>query len=678
MPAVNFNVMVRTGVVRNVGRTFIDFEFIDKIDNQTYRTTLPHPHAGRGGGVLVGIEQDSLILVSKGPGEKWYCLGTIPDHNFFFDLDGSTDLRFDETPYPACKPGEVAIKGNAGNSMFVLANGNIRMDSGAGSSFGDFELSRNCQALFTRVDQRYSFSEAGRCTEGLIRRDLNTTESSNDTATRNFLDAESYDDLLKVVGRFPSNIVDNRTTTLIRRTLRNPALVEKRGVVYEYADSFNVKDFEREVDSHDETSDNIGVLQRNVSARENRRTDVLNLNLRNYNHLIEKVEGTLVDIYGNVLDINRNIIAMPDVTDIKSDGNDSAGLRRAYDHHRRSIKFHYEINTRKPISTSEPTENDKSRDNAKNFSRWSVDVDAEGLTKINIPASSETGNIPVLSRYFTSRDSENPDSGAFKDPDRKDIRIQQFGAKSGNNFVGTTIKNSNYRPETVDGSSVTVGTAYHDILRVAKSLIDSGSVTDSNKLAGATRAGPVSSTVTNKIPDLNGTSEANAGGRSMNLNLDGSMEMSIGADTVDRKSLVIDTQGSVISHYGADRNGRSIIHQSDGTVIIQIGGGGTDVSDSRFGDDSSRPGRLEIHLNKPGLLGGSGTPQKIIIDEGGMTLDVQGNMYFKSSGDMILDSGARLLLNGELVFIYGEGDVDTRQVISSETIIVRAGSPQFT
>jgi hypothetical protein len=640
---------VRLAVVKKVGRTFIDFEFLDRIDAQTFRAPIPHPYAGRGGGVLVGIEKDTIIMVASGPSEKWYCIGIVPDHNFYFDLDGASDVRGDETSYPNMSEGEVCIKSNQGSQIDLLKSGNIRIDSGAGLSSGDLELSRQTKTLFSRIENNYNFGEYGRLIQGVIKRDLNVEESTEDAISTNFLDSEIYDRFLSTVGRFAKNEIQPRTSRLTKQLIRNPSLVEKREILYEYADSFNVKDFEQEL-SATGISD---TPQRDSSLREHRRTDVLNLNLKNFNHLIEKVEGTLVDIYGNVLDINRNVIDIPDAKDIKTDGSDSAGLKRVYDHHRRSVKFHYEINSRKDISTSEPPESDKTSDNGRNFSRWSVDVDGEGLTKINIPASSETGNIPVLNRYFTERDQI---SERKRGKGRRDIKPEQFGAP------GVKIENSKYKPS----SSVTAGTAYHDISKVAESIFAQGSLKGKAKI--------LESSTENKDGKINnkiGSTSPNAGGRSMHANLDGSMELSVGADTINKKSIVLDTQGAVISSIGKDKNGRSIIQQTDGDVILQIGGS-TPASGGAL--NLAQAGKLEIHVSR----GAGGTPQKILIDQNGMTLDVQGNLMLKSSGDMALDAAGRLLLNGSLIFMYGSTEVEQRQIGGSETLIVRAGSPQFT
>jgi hypothetical protein len=63
-----------------------------------------------------------------------------------------------------------------------------------------------------------------------------------------------------------------------------------------------------------------------------------------------------------------------------------------------------------------------------------------------------------------------------------------------------------------------------------------------------------------------------SGGVSANINMEGSLEMSIGSDSVDSKSLVLDTAGSLISWFGKDKNNRSMIVQTDGAVLFNVGG----------------------------------------------------------------------------------------------------------
>jgi hypothetical protein len=260
----------------------------------------------------------------------------------------------------------------------------------------------------------------------------------------------------------------------------------------------------------------------------------------------------------------------------------------------------------------------------------------------------------------------------------------QFGSSTeSGSFAGQSIDNPEYAPETIDGyRNVTAGTAYHDLMRIASSIFSSsGKLRNPNPEEGADVVPPMSDTINNKIPEIEKgvyqtttNKEANAGGRSVHANLDGSMEMSIGADTVDRKSIVLDLAGGVISHYGRDKNGRSLIHQTDGDVIVQVGGPG--LNDPRFVDSKhteDRPGRVEIHLNRPGE---NAINQKIIIDETGITIDVMGNGVFKASGDLTISAGGRLLMHGETAHVYGLSDdgVDgTRAFKGSERMIARNG-----
>lgn len=685
---------VRLAIVRKVGRTYLDCEFFDRFGEKPFRCPIPHPYAGRGGGIFAGIEPETIVIVASGAQEKWYIVGFIPDINFYGDIDGGTDINYNETPYPDINPGELILKGNESQTINFLNDGSLGLDAGIGNGATDLELSPFSQGLFIRVNNIYKFTEASRFTEGVIKRDLNLQEDADDTESTDFLTSTTYDTLLSGIGRSPQNEVHYRTTQLGKAVIRNPALIERRDLVYEFGDSFDVQAFQNELQAlkatnPNEPQDNIQDISSNPSFRKNRRTDSLNLTGNNYNHLIEKIEGTLVDIYGNVLDLNRSIISVPDVNTVNVNGTgDADGLTTVYKYLRRGVKYHFEINSHKPEDLGEIS---VGPDNDNQLSKWSVDVDGEGLTKINIPASSETGNIPVLARYVNSIDSNNPNSGSFKDKDRRDIWLDQFGAKNTTattQFAGQTLSDTSYIPRTIEdlqkrdtnqpiqAPQVTVGTAYHDILNIASLIFKNGKLKSPDPNNSQESVPPVAKSINNHIygrgERIPSGSEPNAGGRSLQLNLDGSLEASIGADTVDRKSMVLDTAGGTISHFGRDKNGRSIIHQSDGDIIVQIGGLGLNT-DERFQNSSdieNRPGRLEIHLNRP-----NATPQKLIIDENGLTIDIQGSTAIVSSGDLILSAGGTLLLNSELIYKYGSFDKDTRTFTDAELLEKRKGYP---
>lgn len=86
------------------------------------------------------------------------------------------------------------------------------------------------------------------------------------------------------------------------------------------------------------------------------------------------------------------------------------------------------------------------------------------------------------------------------------------------------------------------------------------------------------------------------GGVSANINLEGSLELSVGKDNVDNKSIVLDTAGSLIAWLGKDKLGRSAIIQSDGEVLVNIGGSYTSSSNPNE-KATFNPGRFDLRVN---------------------------------------------------------------------------------
>jgi hypothetical protein len=62
--------------------------------------------------------------------------------------------------------------------------------------------------------------------------------------------------------------------------------------------------------------------------------------------------------------------------------------------------------------------------------------------------------------------------------------------------------------------------------------------------------------------------------RSGQVNLDGSLELNIGANTIDRQSLWLDTAGGIVGNVGRDLNNNSLILGMDGNAFVQVGSNG--------------------------------------------------------------------------------------------------------
>ena len=72
------------------------------------------------------------------------------------------------------------------------------------------------------------------------------------------------------------------------------------------------------------------------------------------------------------------------------------------------------------------------------------------------------------------------------------------------------------------------------------------------------------------------------------VNFHGSVTANFGKDTHDEKSIMLDCAGSMICWLGKDKNGRSAVIQTDGSVSLNVGG--------KNGDTFSK-GRLDIRVN---------------------------------------------------------------------------------
>ena len=150
------------------------------------------------------------------------------------------------------------------------------------------------------------------------------------------------------------------------------------------------------------------------------------------------------------------------------------------------------------------------------------------------------------------------------------------------------------------------------------------------------------------------------GGKSINANLEGSAEISIGKDNSDSKSLVLDLAGSMVAWFGKDDNGRSIVAQTDGEVLLNIGG-------SRDSESNFNKGRFDLRVNvtDKGFAGEESTNETfynsdymISISENGIVIAGMQDgkpMLIKNSGNICVESDSVLTLSGSKVMVKEAG-----------------------
>ncbi len=593
----------------------------------------------------------STVIIGQGNGGSNYFVSFLPEN---------------VNAIPNLKDNELRLESGS-NTTISLQKDNIYV--GNTSYFSHIDTNSGLQT--SSFDNSNLFTQASRSINGSVKRDLSRNINFSQDVK---LTSDIYDSEFKVIGLDPTV----KTNLLISGANKNPALVENRELVYEFKNESMV------LDDYTESllySNNIPTQSDYVFPnRRLSRSDTLSLSLVYPNHLMETVKGTVVDIFGNILDINR--VPLPvgqDTATLKSDNKNidkKSSFLQIKELERKSIAFHFEINARKDLISSSTKQLilpdiNSNDDYARNRSRFFVDIDKEGQFKINVPASSERGNVPLLTRYENystvgDEDNNNPNKLIFRD-DNLDIMHDSFAAPqmtaTFDGFIASTDKGSikldnegaNGAPlDRITSVHIKHGTAHHDILNTCYAHQTTDRLSYPNEWGIDTFPLnvddiPLLKNIASSVIKLSGDN-ANAGGRSGTINLDGSIELNIGANTVDRQSIWLDTAGGIVGNIGRDLNNNSAILSLDGNVYVQIGALGVST-DSRF--SSKNNGEMGSSLDIR-ILNKGGRATLIRVDENGSaTIMVPGNMALHAGQNMKLSADGNIEIDAETVIMQG-------------------------
>lgn len=640
------------------------------------RVKVPAGWIGPKGQISCGYPQrGTSIFVIQGQGGEWMFVGyDFPDSRGTFDTDGTHLV----SSVSKLRQGRwiTAVE----NDIHLFTDPKDGVVSGGSTQFVQSDPIKGIHS--TRFLQEMHFSEAHREVIGPVFRDLESNNTRNVAGSS--LSGHSYQNSLRQVGLDPSS-----KPSVSRGADRNPALTEARSMYYEFVSSFNYTD--------DETESRIFAGEdpprTKPYQRKRSRTDSVSLSLDHPNFLAEIIIGTVVDIYGNILDINRSKLPSGLIESMsfkESEDDRDVVFRRLREQLRKSIAYHFEINARKEPkdgdrdlapNTFTPDYND-SDDYSRTRSRFFIDIDKEGQFKINVPSSSEVGNVPLLVRTENFSNlkgaEEEVDRGQFlRNSTSTDIFLEPHGKgvvelKSNQDKLKAFAAPLNRFEE--EDKQIKLGTGFHNISEVLmlhkfEKPYAGGILDDSG---GDVGTGGFPNSLINLINPVEDVVSlelivagpgANAGGRSGTISMDGMLSLSIGANTVDRQSLWLDTAGGIVMAVGRDRFQRSIAGTLDGDVFLQIGGP-TINDDSRFPssefNNEARDGVIDIRIFN------SGSFHTIRIDAEGMKIHSPQRIDIVSEGDMRLKSvRGNLYLDAEGIYQYPSDASTARWTVRS-------------
>jgi hypothetical protein len=598
------------------------------------------------------------VVVGQGSGGQYYLVSTLVENLPLI---------------PTLELGQITIQSNSTTQITLDDDNNVII----GSEADRIHINTNSAFYSSNIDNEYNFTQSSRHVKGLVKRDLviNTNFDQNSK-----LENDNYDPFYYVIGMDPTA----SPTSVIVGPNKNPPFVEDREMLYEFQYDSNVDNDLIESSLYG-TNNSANIPIPPTLNRRTSRADTLSLTLAAPNFLMETIKGTAVDIFGNILDLNRNPLPVgqgQNTLQASNSNNKTQAFLAIKTLERKSIAYHFEINARKDLTASNgqlvlPNINSNS-DYSRSRSRFFFDVDKEGQFKLNVPASSETGNIPLLARYenystFSTDDNSNPNQLTFIS-DNKDIFLDSFAAPAATpvttGFNYATARGSITLIDGAGGNGAPLdritsaiigtpthimhGTVFHDLLQTCyvqqnNAFINYQLGTSSVPIVINNTTFPPLTDVVSDTIIVSGTN-ANAGGRSGSLNFDGSIELNVGANTVDRQSLWADLAGGAVINVGRDLRGRSAIMSMNGDVYLQIGGFGVS-GDQRFpSGNGTRGGTFDIRVMDSG-----GLCHIVRFDDNGITVMSHGNLQIHSAQDLTITADHNMTIEAETLTVQGRG-----------------------
>jgi hypothetical protein len=619
-------------------------------------------------GVFIGAlpPENNPASILQGHGGKFQAIGYYPS---------------DHTILPRLSPGQLLLKNNDFNRLSFLDNTiTLGQFDGKGLVIDNSTDFFNSTIFNNNLDYHFSFSQSSRKINAAVKRELSETNFPDNLK---LIQDEFYKNIPSISMISEEDTLNGGFSEISSSFLsfKNPSFIENRDLVYEFSYFYDILDLKNESKNYEKDPSKVNLP---TSDRRKSRSDTLSLSLTAPNYLMESVKGTVIDIYGNLLDLNR----FPIKNNLQSNDDNSTvkNYFKIRENQRRSLAFHFEINARKDLGDSNNPPDVKSTQNyARDRSRFFIDIDKEGQFKINIPASSESGNIPLLTRYenyntiAAADDSKiNPNELLFSD-DNIDILHDSFAAGIQDSNLkydqekSKIQKNAGYNRGLIsiidkggaevspidriskdltkgkEFSHIKHGTAFHDINATCIAHQRISLVNYLYKTPPKWDEIFPYQVITESVVSNQIKIGENAGGRSGSINLDGSIELNIGANTIDRQSVWIDTAGGMVANFGKDKNNISAAVNMDGQFLLHIGGNAIPQSqDSRFKNNNNAftSGALDVRV----LVDGYGAVV-FRIDKSGITLMSPTRISLESNGDIDIRSSSNISIKGERVTI---------------------------
>ena len=300
-PAVITNVDLETGLLNT--------KWLDNAGEIGPDVPIPHPYAGKGGqGVFVAPSEGNIILLNRASHERYVPVSVLPHRAFYSDdITGIDETSIDDIAFPDLEVGDVALQGFTGATVFLASDGDLTLQNefGEGVIFGGDTDELYRSTIYTASPKNYTIGSGFIKSSGVVRRDARLNDQDEDYT--NFLTDPTSEQVLETIGWDPSKAISiiNKSIndTSDQKLFRNPPFIESKEIIYEFDRDFVVGNKDEEIKLIDQ-----GEIPIRISDdRREKRFNSFSLTAQEPNELMEIIKGTAVDIFGNLLDLNRQI-----------------------------------------------------------------------------------------------------------------------------------------------------------------------------------------------------------------------------------------------------------------------------------------------------------------------------------------------------------------------------------
>lgn len=630
---------------------------------------LLQPYSGQGWGIRAGVETDSTVFIEKDKLGKYKILGYQADDKFFSDGAGDPNhnLLYDSLPkFKVVKEGELALQSRANSVVLLDQLGNISLTTSLGTSL---EISKEYDSINQISVNSLIRTEAALVKNGLVKRDLRTAkERDEDLFLGGLLALENSELNLDTVGVDVQHTITDAIVVLkgifdpdagkpsilslpglkgvpkadkIVQNIKNPALTEYRIDVNEFSDGVSSLNL---VEDNDLLKQ--GRLPLNLAGRftlgtlveANGRTPrfdyVFGTGKAKGHGEIWKVPG-LNEIHSSVdfkVDLTKNI------KDPASFGNSTQWSVASIEKFNAAIAFQLLLNTRGadhkgniPNATS-------------TGSLWSFQVDKEGMTKWNIPASTPLGEPHRKGRslLWNMDGSLTQSIGKEENEALPSITGKAYGTTTEDQVsfinVAKTRRDRSWTSDFEGSVEWRVGADYAG----QSSMIQA----DGSHAFYYGKNSSKEPSILNKIKTTGLTSPSKSRsrlGNSISGRTAGSVELDLGFnDNTNKQSIGLNTDGMISMTVGEDPSHDSLVLNTSGNIKFKVVNGGHRFEmNSKSASNDFQNGIILQH--------GGPTASVIQIDNSGVITIRNGsfnsNIIMSAKGDIsIMNPSAKLSL----------------------------------